>query len=130
MEDGFGFGREAVETQSHQRGSGRDSMFLHAQVRRGDGTEHVMRVRNLSKGGMMASTETDFQEGELVDTELRGIGRVPGRVAWCVDGRVGVAFDRTVDPRLARKTGPQSPGSQIMLSKPVASARRPGLHSE
>ncbi len=89
-----------------RRVSARDSLFLAATIqRRTDSEEELVpvRVRNLSAVGLMADYERDAEPGEPVVVTLRGIGKVPGMVAWVRKGRIGVAFDEDVDPMLARR---------------------------
>jgi hypothetical protein len=89
-----------------RRVSARDSMFLGATIRRRTETEEELvpvRVRNLSAVGLMADYEREAEAGEPVVVTLRGIGKVPGMVAWVRKGRIGIAFDEDVDPLLARK---------------------------
>lgn len=102
-------------------------MFLQAHVTRENGSEHVLRVRNLSPGGIMADSANLFVIDEPVLVEVRGIGKVPGRIAWFVDGRIGVAFNTPVDPTLARKAPQQSPGTGLLVTQAVKPNRRPGL---
>ena len=108
-----------------ERAEARDSMFLMAMMRRPHGPEVPIKVRNLSAGGMMAECPMSFSKGEPIETDLRGIGPVTGRIAWAAGGRVGVAFDRPVDPWLARK--PVAGGPQPMLVKASRTMWRPGL---
>ena len=89
-----------------RRVSARDSMFLGATIRRRTETEEELvpvRVRNLSAVGLMADYEREAELGEPVIVTLRGIGKIPGMVAWVRKGRIGIAFDEDVDPLLARK---------------------------
>lgn len=83
---------------------GRDSLFLMANLRvKGIGETLSVRVRNLSPGGLMAELPDPVVPDCAVEVEVRGIGWVPGRVAWQTEGRAGIAFDREIDPRRARK---------------------------
>lgn len=89
-----------------RRTAARDSLFLSATIRRrGDTGEESspVRVRNLSADGMMADYHEASVPGDAVVVTLRGIGSVPGKVAWVGQGRIGIAFDVEVDPKLARK---------------------------
>lgn len=86
----------------HLRSETRESMFLLATVRRPRGVDVSIKVRNLSPGGMMAECPGGFVRGEPVEVELRGIGMVPGKVAWTASGRIGVQFNGTIDHRRAR----------------------------
>ena len=95
-----------------QRAGARDSLLLAAQFRIADKPETQVRVRNLSSGGLMAEVAQPIPQGTPVEVEVRGVGWITGRIAWCTEGRVGVAFDREIDPMLARKPvgqGPKTP---------------------
>lgn len=94
----------AGDDASRHRNESRDSLFLMADVRIAGrpGIEHL-RVRNLSAGGLMAEYAGGLAQGLAVEFDVRGIGWVPGRVAWSAAGRIGIAFDRLIDPMLARK---------------------------
>jgi hypothetical protein len=86
-----------------QRTGARDSLMLTAQFRVDGRDDQLVRVRNLSSGGMMAEYPAPIQRGTMVQVEVRGVGWVSGRIAWATDGRVGVAFDTDIDPLRARK---------------------------
>ena len=93
-----------TEVTTKQRGKSRDSLLLGAQFRAFGAEESVqVRVRNLSAGGLMAEYEGTIGSGDRVEIEVRGIGWVPGEVAWATHGRIGVAFERQIDPLRARK---------------------------
>ena len=97
--------RTAVETPAgSQRAEDRDSLLLTALLRAlGEETDTQVRVRNLSAGGMMAENAPALTVGTPIVAELRGVGTVRGSVAWAAEGRLGIAFDTEIDPRLARK---------------------------
>ncbi|PKP91806.1 MAG: PilZ domain-containing protein [Alphaproteobacteria bacterium HGW-Alphaproteobacteria-16] len=88
---------------SSQRNANRDSLFLSAQLRVDGGPETTVRVRNLSAGGLMAEYAATAVSGAPVRVDVRGVGWVSGRIAWSAEGRIGIAFDRDIDPKLARK---------------------------
>jgi hypothetical protein len=82
----------------------RDSLFLMTTIARQDGTATGQaKVRNLSATGLMADCDHMFLKDEQVVIALRGVGDVTGHVAWANGQRIGVAFDRPIDPQLARK---------------------------
>jgi hypothetical protein len=89
-----------------RRNASRDSLFLSATIRKvgesADGLKPV-RVRNLSAIGLMADHNDRSAPGDKVIVSLRGIGSVDGTVAWVRSGRIGIAFDEQIDPKLARK---------------------------
>ena len=94
----------AIEDGAHNRQDSRDSLFLTADFRViGQNDVRPVRVRNLSQGGLMAEFPEGLAQGLRVEFDVRGIGWVPGQVAWTAAGRIGVAFDRQIDPMLARK---------------------------
>ena len=98
----------------------RDSLFLLARVRVGEAERWTeVRVRNLSAGGLMAEIETALAIDTPVELELRGVGRVAGRVAWQAEGRTGIAFDVEIDPMKARK-----PVGKAAATRTTASLRR------
>jgi len=107
------FGGAASDDGAHNRNETRDSLFLMADMRVTGSTDvRAVRVRNLSAGGLMAEFPNGLNQGLQVEFEVRGIGWVPGKVAWSAAGRIGVAFDRPIDPMLARKpvgTGSKAP---------------------
>ncbi|WP_156357039.1 PilZ domain-containing protein [Sphingomonas sp. Leaf38] len=87
-----------------QRAKARDSLLLVAQCRLGEQrTVHEVRVRNLSEGGLMIELDTPADVGTRVWLDLRGIGEIVGKVAWCAAGRMGIALDTPIDPKKARK---------------------------
>lgn len=102
-----------------QRAGSRDSLMLAAQFRIGDKPATQVRVRNLSSGGLMAEVPQPIDSGTPVEVEVRGVGWVSGRIAWFAEGRVGVAFDREIDPMLARKP--------VGAGKAAAPATKPPL---
>jgi PilZ domain len=86
-----------------QRSGARDSLLLTAQFRVDGGSACTVRVRNLSAGGLMAEYAEPIGLRTPVAVEVRGVGWVAGKIAWAAEGRVGVAFDTPIDPKLARK---------------------------
>ena len=94
-------------TNVDTRQGDRDSLFLIAQLRvDGQDSEHRIKVRNLSPGGMMAEGEVRVQRGALIEVDLRNIGWVEGTVAWKQDNRFGIAFINEIDPLRAREPVP------------------------
>ena len=89
--------------ESELRQITRDSLFVMADLRvDGLESEHRIRVRNLSSGGMMAEGTFNVQRGQVVWINVRNIGWVEGAVAWVQDSRFGIAFREEIDPRVAR----------------------------
>jgi hypothetical protein len=87
-----------------QEARARDSLFLLADLMiEENGEQHKVKVRNLSAGGMMVESDLDVTQGQSIVVNLRNIGPVRGEIAWARSGRFGVAFNRPVNPKLARK---------------------------
>ena len=64
--------------------------------------------------------------GAPLVVEIKGVGPVEGKVAWVAAGRMGIAFDFEIDPRLARVKGPDvdvDPRYKYLQQN----LRRPGL---
>ncbi|MEO1921110.1 PilZ domain-containing protein [Blastomonas marina] len=81
----------------------RDSLFLMADLRlRGESDVQRVKVRNLSKGGMMAEGAPVPERGQSISVNLRNIGWVDGSVAWVQDNRFGIAFANEIEPKAAR----------------------------
>lgn len=58
--------------------------------------EQLIRVRNITAGGLMAETADCPAVGEQVSVELSS-QKIPSSVIWIRDGLVGIKFDQTVD---------------------------------
>jgi hypothetical protein len=109
----------AVATDSAaNRNDSRDSLLLAAQFRIA-GNKHAVpvRIRNLSAGGLMAEVDNPLSVGTGVEIDVRGVGWIPGRVAWVAAGRIGIAFDGLIDPLAARK--PVVTVKQPTIFKPI-----------
>jgi hypothetical protein len=50
----------------------------------------------------MAEVPNRLSRGERIDVKIQNIGWVGGHVAWAIDGRIGVAFDKVINPKDAR----------------------------
>jgi PilZ domain len=120
-----------TETSVETRDKSRESIFLGAVISLGNQRQSLnVRVRNISSGGMMIDLAGPQPKGLVVVAEMKGIGEIRGRIAWSTENRAGIAFDRTVDPKLARHTPAAAPAAPF-YAKPVLShgdtSRRPGL---
>ncbi len=116
------------ETVLQPRDKSRESIFLGAVVHVGDEKQsRNVRVRNISSGGMMIDLPGPQPRGLLVVAEMKGIGEVRGQIVWSTDNRVGIAFEKMVDPKLARHTPAPSPAAPAYARPIIDQARRPGL---
>lgn len=92
------------EVAALSRGADRDSLFMQAGlIRPGSPDPIIVRVRNLSPGGMLAEANLKVAQGAAVEVDLRNVGPVAGRVIWVGEGKFGIAFDRPVDPQAVRR---------------------------
>ena len=60
------------------------------------GTEQLIKVKNMSAGGVMAIVARAPEVGEHVSIELSSQG-IPSTVVWTRDDMVGLKFDGNVD---------------------------------
>ena len=60
------------------------------------GNEQLIKVKNMSAGGVMAIVTRAPEVGERVSLELSS-QRIPGSVVWTRDDLVGLKFDQDVD---------------------------------
>ncbi len=92
------------EVAALSRGADRDSLFLQASlILPGRPDPVIVRVRNLSPGGMLAEAKLQIDQGVAVQIDLKNVGPVTGRVVWAGEGKFGIAFDRPVDPQAVRR---------------------------
>lgn len=99
------------------RAQDRESIFLSAKVQFTSRREPVVvRVRNISAGGMMVDCTQPVGPGELLDAEIKNIGRVRGRVAWRTDNRMGIAFDYPIDAKKVRLKAAPDPRSPLYIN--------------
>lgn len=131
MEEPLTFGKDEEDAlgardEPYQRSEPRDSMFLQSTVRHlVSGETSPLRVRNLSSGGLMADSPGVFSRGDPIEIELRGVGFQRGRIAWTAMNRIGVAFEKPINPALARRQVGRRVGGA--LDAPASPTRRPGL---
>ncbi len=67
-----------------------------AKLSQDNGREQLIRVRNVSAGGLMAELGYPLIVGEQVAIELSA-QKIPATVVWTREGTVGLKFDQTVD---------------------------------
>ncbi|URD61720.1 PilZ domain-containing protein [Sphingomonas sp. KRR8] len=60
------------------------------------GGEQLIRIRNVSAGGLMAQCGASPPVGDAVEVEFSG-QKIPSSVVWIREGTVGIKFDQNVD---------------------------------
>lgn len=106
--------------KNEQRKDDRDSLLLLAGMRLSDQGETLrIKLRNLSKGGMMAECPVHVECGDALTVDLRHIGWVGGTVTWANANRFGIAFNRQIDCKAVR------PPMAISDDVPEMCVRRP-----
>ena len=60
------------------------------------GTEQLIRIRNITAGGLLAETSTPPEVGAQVALELSS-QKIPATVVWIREGTIGAKFDQNVD---------------------------------
>src|SRR5688500_14467484 len=87
----------AVPRPSERRGETRILPTLRVAKLVGPDTEQLIRVRNISAGGLAAETAQEPPRvGEHVMVELSS-QKIPSSVVWIREGSVGLKFDQNVD---------------------------------
>ena len=71
-------------------------MLRVAKVTPENGREVLVRVRNLSAGGLMAELSQHLEVGTDVSIEVNS-QHIPSTVVWTRDGTAGFKFDRNID---------------------------------
>jgi PilZ domain len=108
------------------RNAARESLFLLGRLFLTETSDPIdVRIRNLSATGMMVDSRLFGELGQTVHIELKNIGKVPGKIAWVAEKRMGIALINAIDPILARQPVGQSPSAPSYV-KP-SETRRPGL---
>lgn len=87
----------AVPRPADRRGDDRMMAMLRvAKLSEASGREQLIRVRNVSAGGLMAEVGHPVRVGEEVSIELSS-QKVPSTVVWTRDGTAGFKFDQNID---------------------------------
>ena len=58
--------------------------------------EQLIRIRNVSAGGLMAESGRPLSVGDPVTLEMSN-QRIPSSIVWTRDGTIGVKFDQNLD---------------------------------
>jgi len=82
-----------VERRTDERMSG---MLRVAKLTGPTGAQQLVRVKNLSAGGLMAIVPNVPEVGEHVDVELSS-EKIPASVVWIRNDLVGLKFDQNLD---------------------------------
>jgi len=86
----------AVPRPSERRSDERIAPMLRVAKLDGPSGVQLIRVRNVSAGGLMAEIGQTVSVGDVVSIELSS-QKIPGSVVWIRDGTVGVKFDQNID---------------------------------
>jgi PilZ domain-containing protein len=87
----------AVPRPMERRSDERVSALLRvAKMTRESGEQQLIRVKNLSAGGLMAIIGNAPAVGDNVDVELSS-QKIPGAVVWIRGDLVGIKFDQDLD---------------------------------
>lgn len=86
----------AVPRPSERRAEDRVTPLLQLAKISGPWGEQLIRVRNISAGGLMAEASHAMNVGEEVAVELCG-QKIAGAVVWIREGSVGLKFNQNLD---------------------------------
>ena len=97
----------------------RRKLLLKATIRI-DQTDHCVRIRDVSAGGIKIEYANRMPDSKRVDVHLPNVGWVTARVVWCAGSKAGLAFSAPVDCLRVRQTITGSyglPNSPVPLPK-------------
>lgn len=104
--------------KAEHRRDKRSRVFLSAFLRTADGDSEV-KLTNLSGVGACAEYPVVLAPGSEVQVS-RGDIRVPARIAWAAEGKIGIEFVEALDVNEFRTQGRTSANSHLSdLHKPV-----------
>lgn len=86
----------AVPRPSERRTDERVLPMLRIAKLKCGNSEQLVRVRNVSAGGLMAEASQSVTVGDAASIELSS-QQIPGSVVWVRDGTVGIKFDQNLD---------------------------------
>ncbi len=86
----------AVPRPAERRADDRTMPLLRLAKLVSEDCERLMRVRNVSAGGLMGEVVEPPRVGDHVSVEMSS-QKIPSTVVWIRDGMAGVRFDQTVD---------------------------------
>ena len=86
----------AVPRPSERRSDERVAPTLRVAKLEGPSGDQLIRVRNVSAGGLMGEAGQPVTVGDDVTVELSS-QKIPGSIVWIRDGTVGVKFDQNID---------------------------------
>jgi hypothetical protein len=86
----------AVPRPVERRSDDRLAPTLRVAKLQGPTGEQLIRVRNVSAGGLMAEAGQPVSVGDIVTVELSS-QKIPGSVVWIREGSIGVKFDQNID---------------------------------
>ena len=87
----------AVPRPAERRGEERLSAMLRVgKLTSADGSEQLVKIKNLSAGGVMAIVPREPKVGEEVKIELSS-QQIPATVVWIREGTAGLKFDQNID---------------------------------
>ena len=86
----------AVPRPSERRSEDRVAPMFRVAKLEGPSGEQLIRVRNVSAGGLMAEAGQSVTVGDVVSVELSS-QKIPGSIVWIREGTIGVKFDQDID---------------------------------
>ena len=86
----------AVPRPSERRSEDRVAPMFRVAKLEGPSGEQLIRVRNVSAGGLMAEAGQPVTVGDVVSVELSS-QKIPGAIVWIREGTIGVKFDQNID---------------------------------
>jgi hypothetical protein len=82
-----------------QRSTPRHDVYARLPVTLPDGRSAMVTAVNISADGLLMRIDQSVPEGGAVSVALPVIGKVKGRVVWCIGGRAGINFAERIEDR-------------------------------
>ena len=92
----FSLSTAVPRPEERREGGGKLAPLRLAKLVHDSGQEQLIRVRNVTAGGLMAELGQPVIVGERVAVELSA-QKIPAAVVWTREGTVGLKFDQNVD---------------------------------
>lgn len=117
-------GAEPLDEEAQAERAKRSSILMLVRCRRGDGTESVIKVRNVSSTGLRGDCAdiVDFDSDEPVKLIFRNTAPVSASVVWSESGEVGFTFGKVIEiDRVVQAHSRQLPPGDSPRSEKVRS---------
>lgn len=117
---------ELAQSEQFETSERRYAVVLNAQVVADSLPDPVLiRICNISAGGLMAVVPSHVALGGYVAVMIRHVGRLFGRIVWAKMDKIGIKFDEEIDPvTLLADRAERAAAPSLMANKFVELTKR------